>query len=281
MLRGIAIGLVALVAALPCFAADDDKWSTVKGKIVFDDSKQPIPKRAVPNTGAAPLPACVAKDKDFLTDEWIVDPKSKGVKDAYVWLMPEPTADEWKRLKSKDKDKLRDIPSFKVAQIHPDLQKFTQPTVEMDQPCCRFIPHALGVRVGQTVVIKNSAAFPHNAKWSSDNNGEKNPIIPEGKQETFPINALERNAISISCSIHPWMKASIRVFDHPYFAITDEKGDYEIKKAPVGPHRIFIFHPATGFLGKAEGRMGYELTVVPKSTEVKNYALPPDDPPGK
>src|SRR5262245_54061140 len=104
------IGLFVLSGALPCLAADDDKWSTVKGKVVFDDSKHAIPKRAVPDTKNAVLPPCVGKDKDFLTEDWVVNPKNKGVRDVFVWLMPEPTADEWKRMKSKGSDRIIGFP---------------------------------------------------------------------------------------------------------------------------------------------------------------------------
>lgn len=196
------VGLLLVAGALPCPAADEDKWSTVKGKVVFDDSKHAIPKRVVPDTKNAVLPPCAAKDKEFLTEDWVVNAKNKGVQDVFVWLMPEPTADEWKRLKSKGPDRLRAFPSFKPDQLHPDLKEIKQKTVEMDQPCCRFIPHVLGVRVGQTLVVKNSAAFGHNANFVSFNNGQRNPLIPEGKQEEFPIKERERGEIKITCNIH-------------------------------------------------------------------------------
>src|SRR4051794_35280875 len=102
MTRSLLACVIALIVNLGSRGADDDQWSTVKGKVVFDDSKTKIPVRVVPpSSKAADLPACAAKDKDFLTEEWIVDPKTKGVRDAFVWLAPEPTADQWKAIKTK------------------------------------------------------------------------------------------------------------------------------------------------------------------------------------
>jgi plastocyanin len=275
MARRTLIGVVILVGALPCHAADDDKWSTVKGKVMFEDSKHAIPKRVVPDTKNAQLPPCIAKDKEFLTEDWVVNPKNKGVRDVVVWIMPEPTADEWKRLKLKanEKGRLRDFPSFKPDQLHPDLKEIKQKTVEIDQPCCRFVPHVLGIRVGQTLVVKNSAAFGHNANFTSSNNGQRNPLIPDGKQEEFPIKEPERAEVTLTCNIHPWMSASIRVFDHPYFAVTNENGEYEIPKVPVGKHRIFVWHRAGSYSGGDDGRFGYEVTITPKKTEVKEYSV--------
>ena len=34
------------------------------------------------------------------------------------------------------------------------------------------------------------------------------------------------NIIPIKCDIHGWMRAYVGVFDHPYFALTDENGDF-------------------------------------------------------
>ena len=278
MRRPVLIGLAVIVFALPCSAADDDKWSTVKGKVVFDDSKHKVPARVFPPAAkGANLPACAAQDKDFLTEDWVVNPKNKGVRDVFVWLTPEPTADEWKRLRAKGESRLRDFPSFKADQLHPESKAITEKTVEMDQPCCRFIPHVLGIRVGQTLIVKNSATFGHNANFVSSNNGQRNPLIPAGKEDAFPIQERERGEVKITCNIHPWMSASIRVFDHPYFAVTNEDGEYEIKKAPVGKLRIFVWHPAGAYSGKAEGRMGYELTVTPMATNVKPYSVTLDD----
>jgi hypothetical protein len=275
MSRPALVGLLVLVGALPCLAADEDKWSTVKGKVVFDDSKNPIPKRVAPDTKGAALPPCVAMDKEFLTEDWVVDPKTKGVRDAVVWLAPEPTAEEWKRLRlpNTDRNRLREFPSFKPADIHPDLRAAPKEPAVIDQPCCRFIPHQSAMRVGQTLVIKNSAAFAHNANYTTTNNGADNPLIPEGKQIAIPIQKPERNEIKVLCNIHSWMSASVRVFNHPYFAVTNEKGEYEIKNAPVGQYRIFVWHSTGGMSGGKEGLFGYELKITPKTTEVKDYAL--------
>jgi hypothetical protein len=89
MSRTALVGLLTFAGALPCLAADDDKWSTVKGRVVYDNSKVPIPKRVAPNIKGAALPPCAAIDKEFLTEDWVVDVKTKGIRDVVVWLAPE------------------------------------------------------------------------------------------------------------------------------------------------------------------------------------------------
>ena len=186
-----------------------------------------------------------------------------------VWLAPEPTAEQMKALEDR---KLKVFPSFKAADIHPSLAKPAKPGVEIDQPCCRFIPHVVLARAGQTMLIKNSAPIPHNAKWTSRENGELNPLIPAGGEFKIPDPLVaERFPISISCSIHGWMNAWVRVFDHPYFALTDDDGNFEIKNAPVlkGKLRLFIWQETGGIQGGTPGRFGQTIDVKPGTVDLK------------
>ena len=120
--------------------------------------------------------------------------------------------------------------------------------------------------------------MPHNAKWTSRENGEINPLVPAGAQ--FKVMAplvAEHFPINIECSIHPWMKAYVWVFKHPYFAVTDDDGNFEIKNVPVldGKLRIIAWQD-NGFSGGREGRMGQPITVKPGITDLKDIKFKSD-----
>jgi hypothetical protein len=112
------------------------------------------------------------------------------------------------------------------------------------------------------MIIKNTAPIAHNAKWSSSENGEINPLIASGSQFKLakPL-VFERGEISLQCSLHTWMKAHVRVFDHPYYAITDAEGNFEINDAPVGKFSLYINLPANGWLNGAKGRNGTLIVI--------------------
>jgi hypothetical protein len=55
------------------------------------------------------------------------------------------------------------------------------------------------------------------------------------------------------------MKAWVRVFDHPYFAITDGDGKFEIKNAPAGDFRLVIWHEGVGWV--KGGKTGTPITI--------------------
>ncbi len=253
----LVTNLLVAMSALPCLAGDENKWVTIKGKVVWDAAKKPAPKRfAIQATKDANV---CAKDPDFKTEDWVVNPKNGGIKNVVVWVMPEPSEPaEIKAIqKAHDNNKRPTFKSFRPADIHPALRSVPKKAAEIDQPCCRFIPHVLVARAGQEMVIKNSAPIPHNAKWTSRDNAEFNPLIPSGGQfkPEVPLVA-ERSYIKLECNIHPWMNACILVFDHPYYSLTDADGKFEIKNAPVlkGKLRLFIWQE-NGMHGGKAGRM--------------------------
>lgn len=53
----------------------------------------------------------------------------------------------------------------------------------------------------------------------------------------------------------------LRSFDHPYFAVTDAQGNFEIKLAPAGRCRIVVWHEAAGFAGGRAGRNGSTIEI--------------------
>ncbi len=90
--------------------------------------------------------------------------------------------------------------------------------------------------------------IPHNVKVDgkeSDGNQSLNKIIPQTSEiEIGPFHTTKGlGGIPVACNIHTWMKASIRVFSHPYFYVTAADGNFEIKDAPAGKYRLVIWHP--------------------------------------
>jgi len=243
----LAISLTALTA-LSASAAD---WATIKGQVVFPESK-PIPKRE---------PLNVTQDKDhclskgeILDESVIVNPKNRGVKNVVVWLRPD------------DKDPKS---KFTKEQIFPGDASRKSVEHVISQPCCMFTNRITLARVGDKIVVKNPAPVPHNFLWSSAANGEINQTIPKMDQFKMP-NALvaESPPIQYKCTIHGWMTGYVRIFDHPYYAITDEDGKFEIKNAPTGKYRIVYWHE-NGTKGGAKGRFGEEIEIKAPTTEVK------------
>jgi hypothetical protein len=146
----------------------------------------------------------------------------------------------------------------------------------MDQPCCRFEPHVLAVRAGQKVLVKNSAPVSHNVKWGGFKNKGDNKILPPGGKLLIDDLVAEPYPVNVGCNIHGWMKAYIRVYDHPYFAVTDENGAFEIKNAPAGTCRLVIWHDSGWHDGNGNGE---SVTVkAGQTTDLGEIAFKPPKP---
>ena len=53
--------------------------------------------------------------------------------------------------------------------------------------------------------------------------------------------------IACTCNVHPWMKCYLLPRDNPYFAVTNEKGEFTIDKLPAGEELEFkVWHESAG-----------------------------------
>lgn len=263
-------------AAIPHVVVNDgapEGWCHIRGRITWDKSKGPAPVRAP--IKATKDQAVANMDPDFFTEDWVVDPSNYGIRNVVIWLAPEPQGEEAVAMKkAQTENKSYKFPSFKIDDIYPSLRRPAEPKVEIETFCCRFVPHVLAARDGQNLVLKNTSPAPHNAKWVSRNNSEINPLIPQGGQQVIANLKAERFPIEVSCSIHPWMKCWVRVFDHPYFAVTDDNGRFEIKFVPTGKLRLFIWQE-NGMHGGVPGRFGQTIEVTSGALDLQEIKFDP------
>jgi hypothetical protein len=182
--------------------------------------------------------------------DWEINPKSKGIRWVFVWLAPDPKQ-----------------PGQKLS-VHPSLKPLPQPQVILDIVPDDFKPPALALREGQALLVADQTNKGHNVDVSGHHlkNPPVNILLPAAGKRLFAELRADRFPILVRDFIHPWMKAYIRVFDHPYFVLTDEDGKFQIKNAPAGSWRLVIWHPAAGWRGGKEGRFGEPVTIRPGGT---------------
>jgi len=125
--------------------------------------------------------------------------------------------------------------------IHPDFAKDANAKVHVDNENCRFEPHMLGIRVGQTLVIGNKDPIAHNTKGDFFSNNPFNDLIPAKGSIEKSFTKAEATPNDLSCSIHPWMKARLVIREDPYFAISDKDGKIALKNLPVGEHTFIVW----------------------------------------
>ena len=122
----------------------------------------------------------------------------------------------------------------------------SEPAV-LDQKGCIYTPHVFGMVAGQDLLIKNSDATLHNIHSMPKVNKEFNfamPKVVKEKKSTFSQS--EPDPFYIKCDVHPWMKSWVLVSDHPYFAVTDESGNFSIEGIPSGTYDVVCWQEKFG-----------------------------------
>jgi plastocyanin len=121
----------------------------------------------------------------------------------------------------------------------------TTPVV-LDQKGCRYLPHVLGVQVGQPVQISNSDPTLHNVNSTpKDNKGFNFGQVPKTPAVTRTFEKPEIG-VPFRCDVHSWMNAYAGVVAHPFFAVTKADGTFEIKGLPAGTYTLEFWHEQLG-----------------------------------
>lgn len=262
LIAGLGTAMAALLFEARPVAAQGGGWTKLEGSVVWPAGKEvPAAKALV-----------VTADKDHCgalnSEDIIVNAKNKGLKNVWVYLRPDSNEKAAKLDPAKD--------------IKPELVKGQGKTFDVDQPKCAFTPRIFAIREGDFVNFKNSSPVAHNTKLDADPPSPSfNKTVPAGGNYKDPAPfAAQRSPILFSCSIHPWMAGKFMVFDHPYFAVTDENGKFTIPDCPAGNYRL-VYRHENGYHKGKDGALGWPVAIKAGANgtmELKplEFELPPE-----
>jgi plastocyanin len=221
-------------------------WGTLKGRVIFNGT--PPQPAVLQEVGKAQKdPEVCAKTAPIMSERLVVNSGTKGVKNVFVYLQ-RPTAVNEEAKKA-------------ALARHP----------EFDQKNCTYIPHVLAIMTGETVTVKTSDPVNHNVNFGLKN-FTQNPVMPPGDTKNYTLDSAERAPGPVTCNIHPWMQAYWLVLDHPYSAVTDENGNFEIKNAPAGTQKVVVWQEATGYVTAPSGD---SVDIKPNDTVTKDFQIDP------
>jgi plastocyanin len=137
----------------------------------------------------------------------------------------------------------------------------------MDQKGLMFVPHIMAVQQGTTVEFLNSDSVQHNVFWP-DISGDKKAghnlgTWPKGERRPYTFD--KPGVVPLLCNVHPDMSAYLIVSPTPYFAETDDSGNYKIKDVPDGSYTVTAWHEGAKSQSKAvtvsgSGKADFALT---------------------
>ena len=114
----------------------------------------------------------------------------------------------------------------------------------MDQKGLMFQPHVMVVQQGTTVEFLNSDSVAHNVFWSAISGdkklGHNLGTWPQGQKKSFKFD--QPGVVPLLCNVHPDMAGYLVVSPTPYFAETDNAGEYKIDNVPDGTYKVTAWH---------------------------------------
>lgn len=114
----------------------------------------------------------------------------------------------------------------------------------IDQKGLMFHPHVVAIQSGTTVDFLNSDTVAHNVFWPSISGNKKLGhnlgTWPKGEKRSFKFD--NPGVAPLLCNVHPEMASYIVISPTPYFAETNESGEYTIANVPDGSYTVTAWH---------------------------------------
>ena len=210
-------------------AAEPTGWATLKGKFTVDGAPPARP----------PLPidkeqdVCMPGGKPVPSEAVVVGPDG-GLKNVVIYLETKYKADD---------------PKWE----HPDYAATKTGEVIFDQKQCIFLTHLVAMRSTQVMKVLNSDPTGHNTKLEGDGGARPdNFTVPANSSALYSPGGESQQPFGVSCSIHTWMSAWALVRNSPYFAVTNDKGEFEIANVPAGvPLKFRVWQEKVRFISAA------------------------------
>ncbi|MBI4056303.1 MAG: carboxypeptidase regulatory-like domain-containing protein [Elusimicrobia bacterium] len=133
--------------------------------------------------------------------------------------------------------------------------------VVLEQKGCWYHPLVVPLHVNQPLEIVNNDPTMHNINVKPKNNSPFNIAQPVKGMKSTKQFAKPEVLIPVQCNVHPWMRSYLAVVDNPYYATTDDKGNFTIKGLPAGKYVVEVVHGKLGTTSK-------EVTVTDKDVNL-------------
>jgi hypothetical protein len=168
-------------------------------------------------------PVKVTKDQDYcgetlLNESYLVDANG-GLKNVVVYLEAVQTA------------------------APADPQKLNM----IENTGCRYAPRILAMQKGERLRVKNNDPklhIPHSYL------NEKTVFMLSLPFKNTILDATQKirdaGILKLVCDTHAWMLGYVYVFDHPFFAVTGDKGSFSIPNVPAGTYTLKAWHEDAG-----------------------------------
>ena len=118
----------------------------------------------------------------------------------------------------------------------------------LDQKQCHYVPHILLVPQYADLQMKSSDATLHTIHMS----GAASFNLPFPYTNQVVSRTMQTpGLVALRCNGgHVWMNAEMMVVQHPYYAVTDQSGKFELTNVPAGEYQLVAWHEGWGIVSR-------------------------------
>ena len=215
-----------LLLAVSCGPLGADEWGAIHGQIVVEGAIPPREFLFAKDTGVKDKEFCAAEN--LLAEDLMIETDSGGLGNVFVYLSKTP------------------------KQIHPDLKATPKESVQVTTEKCQFVPHCLICRTEQVIEMRSDGSVGHYPNSYPQANPLKARLVSPPLQAPevfrFKYHNAESIPMKVTCDFHSWMKGYWLLLDHPYAALTDKDGKFQIENLPIGNHEFRVWHERVGYI---------------------------------
>jgi len=121
--------------------------------------------------------------------------------------------------------------------------------------------------VGQKVTFLNSDPVFHNVRTIAKDNATFNEAMATKDMRLTKTFGHPEIMVNAKCDVHPWMSGFVGVVAHPYFAVSNDKGEIVLANVPAGDYEVAAWH-------ELFGRVSAKVKVEAKATATADLTLP-------
>jgi len=113
---------------------------------------------------------------------------------------------------------------------------------------CHTPKYVIGARNGETLLLENTDPVRHEIVAYEFTDGGVNqrshrPVDANTSQTRDIFVKSKTENFLIKCNLHPFLQSRGIIVENPYYAITDEEGNFSIKDVPPGTYKVVAWHP--------------------------------------
>jgi hypothetical protein len=123
------------------------------------------------------------------------------------------------------------------------LPELRRETLVIEQ--CRFVPRVMTVVSGTTINVMSQDRIAHTSRFyrmNANEPAEEIRTVDAGQVVPSEKIAKEPGIVEARDVRFPGMRAYIAVFNHPYHAVTDDRGVFQIDSLPPGTYTLKVWH---------------------------------------